>query len=1037
MKKRLSLFLAAMLLLMAFVPAASAAQNTNAPSVGAAVPIAGDVDADEIVTTRDVLEIQKYLAGILVFTEQQLTAADVTYDGKVGVSDALKIQQFLAMLVDSLEQERMVTRGEWADLLVSSCSLPPSETRENKYSDISDSNYCESVCSLAARGALPADLATIFSPEAAVEREFAAYTIAHALGYQPEGYTLSCNDAKNVRHQQEAYVVLNLGFLSLERGSFLPQKTLTFSQAKEIVQKLEAYKAGEEADPDHKNIIEYVPGVKVIESGVIAEENGNTVTLSGSGIPVLKAGNIFVTKEAAYKVANVALSGAKTVVQVEQPQLYEVLKSADVQGSGYGDLSKAKILNENVKIIQTQRNTLCARSGEVVAGTDVATEYHFSLSYGAVKGEVIIPNPRLDFSFEGSVSKDKFEIKDLYLALTKECRIEIGADSEAEFEVPLVQIPIALGIGFWANVVLGVKTTIGGKAVLSVLATTTDGIRIVNNMPSFIARGSIDASFDLEASAKAGPEEKITLNWLLFELGDITIFGGKGVTFKPLGKQSEYANLCADVDSFNFIETSVSIGGRRPGTWKLECGFEAQINHMPSHWEDFALLPQCTKDDPARPARPKLEIPNFGAAVVPDKNDFSFRHGYASTEGGKTVGGMVISRYKGTASNIVIPSELYGEPVISVEIGFENSYVQGLTLPETIVKIDVNRFTNLQYVNILPGMEEIHSGAFGGCKNLKAISLPNTLKRIYSSAFSGSGITNFVMPDSVTMIGAFILSGCPNLKSVYLSQGLTCIENRAFSSSGLQAISIPENVQSINYGAFQGCKNLKTVMLPKNLEQIQDDAFQGSGLEKITIPGKTKLKTRVFADCTELKKSVFCSGITEIPISSFEGCTKLESVYLPSSVTRIGDSVFRGCKSLTDIELPYRIEKLGAYCFRDAGLRTITIPGTIVQGTSFAECKNLQRVILLEGFTSIPSYMFEDCSSLTTVAVPKSVEKIENSAFSNCTAMERIILRGKGTVIADDAFPSELGSSFIVGAPKASTGEVFARQKGYQFKEII
>lgn len=1037
-RKLLSAILASLILVTALMPAASA-QSAGDEAAGQAAYGAGDVDGDGTVTTKDVLEIQKHLASVVVLNTQQLSAADVTGDGKVGVSDALRIQQYLAKMIGSLEPERKITRGEWADMLVSSCGLPAANTQDDVYTDITGSIYYESVRSLYACGALPADLAAEFSPESAVSREFAAYTIAHALGYQPEGYTLSCIDADSVRYQQEAYVVLSLGFLSLENGSFLPKKELTFVQEKQIAEKLRTYKAGEKIDPDHKNSVEYAPGVRKLDNGVAVEESGTTVTLSGSGVPALKSGDVFVTEQAAYKVVNVSVSGGKTVVKTSQPQLYEVLKSADVQGSGYGDLSKAEILNENVQVVKAQTNKARAQAGEESQGISETGEFYISLMDGPLKGEITIPNPQLDFSFQGTVSKDKFDIKDLYLALNQECQIEVGVEQEAEIELPLVRIPFMLNLGFWTQVVIGIKSTIGGKAVVTVTAEMSNGIRVVNNMPSLISDASIEASYELEATAKVGGEGKITLNWLFFELADVTAFCGKGVTFTPLGKQSEYANLCADVDSYNFAEISASIGGRIPGTWKLECGYRQEFNHMPSHWEDFALLPECTKDSPARPARPKLDIPDLGTAVVPDKKDFGYGPQSITTSGGQSAYGMVISSYRGNASNIVIPSEIDGKPVVSVN--FSSNYVRGITLPGTIEKMDLTGLKNLEYANILPGVEEISVGAFNGCKKLRAVSLPNTLKRIYENAFNGSGITNFVMPDSVTMIRARILSDCPNLKSVYLSQNLTTIETWTFLRSGLQAVALPEKLQYINQEAFKECKNLKFIMLPKNLERIDFRAFQGSGLEKITVPGKAIIESYAFSNCANLKKAALCDGIKSVPAAAFQNCGALETVFLPRSVIKIGDSAFMNCGSLRDISLPYRLGFVSADAFYNAGLRTVTIPGSAqLSGNSlfgvFAGCKDLQRAILLEGITSVPYDLFKNCPSLTEVAIPKSAEKIYYGAFAGCTAMKCVVLRGSNTIIADGSFPKDLDSSFIVGAPKNSTGESFAQENRYRFKEI-
>lgn len=86
--------------------------------------------------------------------------------------------------------------------------------------------------------------------------------------------------------------------------------------------------------------MEYAPGVRKLDNGVAVEESGTTVTLSGSGVPALKSGDVFVTEQAAYKAVNVSVSGGKTVVKTSQPLLHEVAGHIDVETTAYGDVSK-------------------------------------------------------------------------------------------------------------------------------------------------------------------------------------------------------------------------------------------------------------------------------------------------------------------------------------------------------------------------------------------------------------------------------------------------------------------------------------------------------------------------------------------------------------------------------------------------------------------------------------------------------------------------------------------------------------------------
>lgn len=72
---------------------------------GAAAPnpiVKGDVNGDEDVTMRDIMDIQKYIAWMKTFTDAQKTAADVNNDGTVSMRDVMLIQKYIAHMIPSL-----------------------------------------------------------------------------------------------------------------------------------------------------------------------------------------------------------------------------------------------------------------------------------------------------------------------------------------------------------------------------------------------------------------------------------------------------------------------------------------------------------------------------------------------------------------------------------------------------------------------------------------------------------------------------------------------------------------------------------------------------------------------------------------------------------------------------------------------------------------------------------------------------------------------------------------------------------------------
>lgn len=56
----------------------------------------GDVDLDGEITVNDVTAVQKYLAGMISLTDDQLKWADTTGDGNIDINDATHLQKYLA-----------------------------------------------------------------------------------------------------------------------------------------------------------------------------------------------------------------------------------------------------------------------------------------------------------------------------------------------------------------------------------------------------------------------------------------------------------------------------------------------------------------------------------------------------------------------------------------------------------------------------------------------------------------------------------------------------------------------------------------------------------------------------------------------------------------------------------------------------------------------------------------------------------------------------------------------------------------------------
>ena len=116
------------------------------------------------------------------------------------------------------------------------------------------------------------------------------------------------------------------------------------------------------------------------------------------------------------------------------------------------------------------------------------------------------------------------------------------------------------------------------------------------------------------------------------------------------------------------------------------------------------------------------------------------------------------------------------------------------------IKTTVYENKNIKRVVIKKGVTAIADFAFEGCKKLKEIILPSTLKKIGACAFEGCPIKNITIPKSVKSI-----------------------EPGAFAGSSIKSITIPKTVKKLGEGVFGNCKKLESITMPGNIGIIKDE----------------------------------------------------------------------------------------------------------------------------------------------------------------------------------------------------------------------
>jgi hypothetical protein len=201
---------------------------------------------------------------------------------------------------------------------------------------------------------------------------------------------------------------------------------------------------------------------------------------------------------------------------------------------------------------------------------------------------------------------------------------------------------------------------------------------------------------------------------------------------------------------------------------------------------------------------------------------------------------------------------------------------ESFNIPEGVTAISNMAFAdalNLRQVIIPDGLKEIGEKAFYGCNNLEDIYFPETITIICEDAFTGTKWYNG-LGDGLLYISNVLYEYkglIPDDTRIEIREGTVSISPYAFDyHDGLSEVVIPDSVTVIGKHAFDNCLNLKEIVIPASVIDLGESAFSYCrNLQKVTFQTGGALKA--------LKEYTFF------------GCAALVHISLPPSVTRIDD----------------------------------------------------------------------------------------------------------------------------------------------------
>ncbi len=286
----------------------------------------------------------------------------------------------------------------------------------------------------------------------------------------------------------------------------------------------------------------------------------------------------------------------------------------------------------------------------------------------------------------------------------------------------------------------------------------------------------------------------------------------------------------------------------------------------------------------------------FGITVGASAKTYTDENGLQYEHSDK---GYVVTGYKGTSVDIVIPDTFRGENVVSiVHSVFSGTDIQSVIIGNSIELINSGTFENCkQLTNVTFGnsVKDLEPGSFRGCEKLRDIQLPDSLEWLGVQAFQDTAFYN----DEKNWIG----------DGLYLDGWLVDIRE---GTSGY--FKIAEGTEQVAVGMFtvawgkENGSRITTLEIPASLkEQNWTLTDKDSALTSFVVN-----KDNPYYSYSPKEHILYNKDRTKI----CEVIGKISKTYrIPESVTEIGSLAFDKRCGAKVIIIPKGVKRIGYGAF--------------------------------------------------------------------------------------------------------------------------
>ena len=373
-------------------------------------------------------------------------------------------------------------------------------------------------------------------------------------------------------------------------------------------------------------------------------------------------------------------------------------------------------------------------------------------------------------------------------------------------------------------------------------------------------------------------------------------------------------------------------------------------------------------------------------------------------------------------------------------------WLPSISLPETITALGKYAFEGcekLTEVNFPANLATIGNGAFSKCTGLTSVSLPETVVEVCDSTFTGcTALASITLPENLTAIGECAFAGCKKLTEVKLPENVNTIGAKAFiDCTAITSVELGSKITKIGEQAFRNCDKVVSITLAAlTPPEIGDPSYKDTS----SMPWYTQnYSIYVPADAYDAYKAHeywYSLPVTVLIIKHYDNGIAyiLDDKNRKATVTSNYDTYYWESNYKGDIVIPeyiypdsetaYAVTAIGEMAFAYADVTTVTFQGHLESigkqafqyskiteidfsnvdpnglGTDMCgSCPYLQSVILPEGLTRVPTFMFPQCPNLRHITLPESVTAVGDGAFME-SGLESVVIPPRCRNIGNDSF---------------------------------